>query len=159
MHRKFEKVLHDESETVACARSLAGILKVGDVVALSGDLGVGKSVFSRALMRALSVRDEALPSPTYAIIQEYEGCTVDGHACQVAHMDWYRLEGIEDVEMLGVRDFFSPPWITIIEWPERACELLTDAVIRIDLAYVDGDMEKRLLRLSGVALNSEFISS
>jgi len=124
---------HSESETVAIARTLAESLNPGDVVALSGELGAGKSVFCRALLRALGVTDEALPSPTFAIIQEYQG-----RDCQVAHMDWYRLDDADEIEMLGVRDFFQPPWISLIEWPERAEQLLVDHVIKVEL-FPDAD--------------------
>lgn len=128
---------NNEAETCDFAEKLAQTLKSGDVVALSGELGAGKSVFSRALMRALGVKDEALPSPTYAIIQEYDGeCA--SQPCKVAHMDWYRLSDSEEVEMLGVHEFFAAPWISIIEWPERARHLLPAHAIRI-LLKVDED--------------------
>ena len=110
---------NSEPETREIAEEFALTLKPGDCVALSGELGAGKSVFARALMRALGVTDEAMPSPTFAIIQEYIG-----RDCRVAHMDWYRLDGIEELEAIGVREYMQPPWISIIEWPERAAALL-----------------------------------
>ncbi|ATX78985.1 tRNA threonylcarbamoyladenosine biosynthesis protein TsaE [Mariprofundus aestuarium] len=117
---------NSEAETVAVAQRFAATLKPGDVVALFGDLGAGKSFFSRAVMRALGVTDAALPSPTFAIIQEYEAAS-----CRVAHMDWYRLEDADEIEMLGVRDYFQPPWVTLIEWPERAKHALPNEVVRV----------------------------
>lgn len=144
--------LQNEAATVACARELAASLKPGAVVALSGELGAGKSVFARALMRALGVKDEALPSPTFAIIQTYEGQTCEGQVsgkepCSVAHMDWYRLDSAEEIEMLGVRDYFEPPWIAIIEWPERAPGLIPAGGVRIQLKCVDEDPELRLVTI------------
>ena len=124
------------------ASVFAASLKPGDVVALSGELGAGKSVFCRAVMRALGVTDEALPSPTFSIIQEYES-----DRCKVAHMDWYRLEAVDEVEMLGVREYFQPPWICLIEWPERAMELLGDGVIRVAMAVPPADSESRLIEI------------
>lgn len=124
--------LQNEADTVTYAQKLASRLRPGDVVALSGELGAGKSVFARALMRALGVTDEALPSPTFAIIHTYEG-----KGCSVAHMDWYRLDHAEEIEMLGVRDYFEPPWITVIEWPERASELIPAGTIHLVLQCVD----------------------
>ncbi|MFC1567703.1 tRNA (adenosine(37)-N6)-threonylcarbamoyltransferase complex ATPase subunit type 1 TsaE [Pseudomonadota bacterium] len=132
--------LENEAATVAYAQKLAKQIKPGLVIALSGELGAGKSVFSRALMRALGVTDEALPSPTFALIQTY-----DGKDCQVAHMDWYRLDGADEIEMLGVRDYFEPPWIAIIEWPERAPDLLPANAIRIELKTDPDDFELRFL--------------
>jgi len=130
----------NELETIAIATDFAASLKPGNVVALSGALGAGKSVFCRAVMRALGVNDEALPSPTFAIIQEY-----DGTDCRVAHMDWYRLDDSDEIEMLGVRDFFQPPWICLIEWPERSRESLPDDAILVQLSCDDNDMEGRLI--------------
>lgn len=132
--------LQNEAATVAYAHKLVAELKPGQVVSLSGELGAGKSVFARALMRALGVTDEALPSPTFALIQTYEG-----KGCSVAHMDWYRLDHAEEIEMLGIRDYFEPPWITIIEWPERAPELIPADAIRLILHCVDEDMDARTL--------------
>jgi len=122
----------NEAQTIDIATGFAASLQAGDVVALSGELGAGKSVFCRALMRALGVQDEALPSPTYAIIQEY-----DGEGCRVAHMDWYRLNDTDEVEMLGVNEFFQPPWICLIEWPQRAMALLPAKMIRVSLSVED----------------------
>jgi len=142
-----QKILKNEQETCAFAQELAQTLKLGDAVALSGDLGAGKSVFARALMRALGVKDEALPSPTYAIIQEYDGQLADGEICKVAHMDWYRLEESEEVEMLGVREFFEAPWISIVEWPERALNTFPSTLTHITLSYVEGDMNQRKIEI------------
>jgi len=132
-----------ESDTAAVAARFATGLKPGDVVALLGDLGAGKSVFSRAVMRALGVTDVALPSPTFAIIQEY-----DGSDCRVAHMDWYRLDDAEEIELLGVRDYFQPPWICLIEWPERARSLLPHDAIRVRLSCVDDHQDGRMIEIT-----------
>ncbi len=134
-----------ETESEAVAVRFAAALKPGDVVALSGELGAGKSLFCRAVMRALGVEDEALPSPTYAVIQEY-----DGAACRVAHMDWYRLEDALEIEMLGVREYLQPPWVTLIEWPERAPALLPAQSYRVQIALLDGAPRGRRI----VILNS-----
>jgi len=140
--------LNHERDTQAWAKRLATALNAGDVLALSGELGAGKSVFARALMRALGVTDEALPSPTYALIQEYQGVTCGGNACSIAHMDLYRLNDAEEVEMLGIRDFFAPPWICLIEWAERAGSVLPDALIQLELLYVEGNPNERQVTLS-----------
>jgi len=95
------------------------------------------------LMRALGVLDVALPSPTYTIIQEYEG-----RGGRIAHMDWYRLEGADELEAIGVREYFRPPWICLIEWPERALQLLPDETIHINLHCVEDNQEARQLELN-----------
>jgi len=128
---------------VAVAKCFASDLQAGDVVALSGDLGTGKSVFSRAVMRALGVSDAALPSPTFAIIQEY-----DGAGLRISHMDWYRLGDAETIDLLGVRDYFQSPWLCLIEWPERAPGLLPDTAIRVRLRCMDDNPNARLIEIS-----------
>jgi len=137
--------LENEAATVAYAQKLAKQIKPGQVIALSGELGAGKSVFSRALMRALGVTDEALPSPTFALIQTY-----DGKDCQVAHMDWYRLDDADEIEMLGVRDYFEPPWISIIEWPGRNLSILPPDTIHIEIKTAPDDFELRFLSCNSI---------
>lgn len=139
MHKR----LNSEAETIEFANELSISLKPGDVLAMRGELGAGKSVMARAIMRALGVTDTALPSPTYTIIQEYEG-----RGCRVAHMDWYRLEGGDELESIGVREYFQAPWICLIEWPERAPQLLGSAAIRLDLRCIEDDPHARLLHIS-----------
>lgn len=140
MHKR----LNSEAETIEFANELSTRLKPGDIVALRGDLGAGKSVLARAVMRALGVRDAALPSPTYTIIQEYEG-----RDCRVAHMDWYRLEDESELEAIGVREYFIPPWICLIEWPERASGLLPASAIHLHLQCPGDEPDVRLLDVEG----------
>ena len=147
--KRLKFLSRNEIETVEIAKDFAASLNAGDVVAFSGELGAGKSVFCRALMRALGVKDEALPSPTFSIIQEYDGANgVDGERCRLAHMDWYRLADADEIEMLGVRDYFQAPWICLIEWAERASELLADDAIHVVITCLDGDLDTRLIDIS-----------
>jgi len=132
----------NETETIAIAEAFAASLNPGNVVALSGELGAGKSIFCRAVMRALGVVDEALPSPTFAIIQEYHGLD-----CRLAHMDWYRLNDADEIAMLGVRDYFQVPWICLIEWAERAPELLAGSMIQIVMTVVADDINARTIEI------------
>jgi len=135
--------IKNEADMVKLAQDLAAQCQAGDCFALHGDLGAGKSFLARAMMRALGVTDEALPSPTFAIIQEYD--TANG--LKVAHMDWYRLEDALDVSNLGVDEFFTAPWVTLIEWSERAPELLPTNTTHIYIDLVEGDMNARTVRI------------
>ncbi len=137
------KRLNNEAESIEFANKLSHKLRPGDVVALSGELGAGKSVLARAIMRALGVRDAALPSPTYTIIQEYQG-----KDCRIAHMDWYRLEGADELEAIGVHEYFQSPWICLIEWPERALRILPAAAIHLSLQCVDDEPDARLVEIA-----------
>jgi len=138
--------IQNETDMVVFAQSMAKNIQAGHCLALHGDLGAGKSFLARAIMRALGVTDEALPSPTFAIIQEYEAELNTGNI-KIAHMDWYRLEGVHDVEGLGVAEFFTTPWITLIEWSERAPELLPPHTTHIHIELDDNDMNARHIRI------------
>lgn len=135
--------IQNEAEMIVLAKQLAADVQLGDCFALHGDLGAGKSFLARAIMRALGVTDEALPSPTFAIIQEYDA----DNRLKVAHMDWYRLEDGFDVANLGVDEFFSPPWLTLIEWSERAPELLPKNTVHIYIELDKTDMNARFVRI------------
>jgi len=118
---------------VAAAQQLAAYIQAGDCVALSGDIGSGKTIFSRALMREMGVKDEVIPSPTYAIIQPYQG-----EYFPIAHMDWYRMNDAETLLTIGIEEYLQPPWVTIIEWPQRAIQLLPASTHHITLT-IDPD--------------------
>jgi len=134
---------NSETETREIAEELASVLKPGDCITLSGELGAGKSVFARAMMRALGVTDEAMPSPTFAIIQEYVG-----KDARIAHMDWYRLDCAEELEAIGVREYMQSPWISIIEWPERAPMLLPVSARQVLLRVEPGNSDSRLIEIN-----------
>jgi tRNA threonylcarbamoyladenosine biosynthesis protein TsaE len=101
-----------EAATGALAATLAAQLRPGDTVALSGELGAGKSTFARALIRALGWAGE-VPSPTYTLVQGYEPPDV---RVPVWHVDLYRLDGPDDADALGL---FETDAALVIEWPER----------------------------------------
>jgi tRNA threonylcarbamoyladenosine biosynthesis protein TsaE len=120
--------LPDENATAALAARLSAVAVPGDVVALTGDLGAGKTSFARAFIRARG-GDEAVPSPTFTLVQVYD---LPGGA--VWHFDLYRLRHADEVWELGVEDALRDG-ITLIEWPERVAGLLPASRLDIALAY------------------------
>ena len=136
-------LIENEAAMIALANTLVKDIQAGDCFALHGELGAGKSFLSRAIMRALGVTDEALPSPTFAIIQEYDAA----NHLKVAHMDWYRLEDTYDVANLGVEEFFTAPWVSLIEWSERAPQLLPQSTTHIYIDLDDTDINARHVRI------------
>lgn len=112
----FETRTENEGETRQLGNTLAGLLQKGDVVALYGDLGSGKTVFVKGICEGLGV-DEQVTSPSFTLIQEYRG------RVPVAHFDFYRLESVSAIEDLGVDDYFDTG-ISLIEWAERGKEIL-----------------------------------
>lgn len=120
--------LKDETATLSLGAKLASSLSPGDVIALTGGLGAGKTTFARGLIRALCGEIE-IPSPTYTIVQTYD--TPRG---EVWHCDMYRLERPEDAWELGLIDAFEDA-ICIIEWPDKLGELLPKHARFVDLKF------------------------
>lgn len=135
--------LKDLAATEALARTLAPFLRMGDVVALEGPLGAGKTAFARALIRAYFPREE-VPSPTFTLVQTYDGPDI-----AIVHMDLYRLESGRDVWELGWDDAREEA-IVLVEWPERLGPELTPRD-RLEMRFemgsdgdVDGNEERRV---------------
>ncbi|WP_174804205.1 tRNA (adenosine(37)-N6)-threonylcarbamoyltransferase complex ATPase subunit type 1 TsaE [Martelella limonii] len=117
--------LADERATIAFAESLAPHLQAGDCLLLDGDLGMGKSTFARALIRA-RLGDPALdvPSPTFTLVQVYDGDP------PLWHFDLYRLSDADELIELGIDEALADG-ISLIEWPGRGGDLLPDDAISI----------------------------
>lgn len=121
--------LPDEAATVALARRLAPALVNGGVVYLCGELGVGKTTFARALLRALGV-GERVKSPTYSLLERYR---VHGH--DAFHLDLYRIADPGELEWLGLDELDAPDTLALIEWPERGAGALPAADVEVALGH------------------------
>ena len=139
-------VLHDHTDTRAFGNALARYLQAGDVVLLHGDLGAGKTVLAQGIAKGLGVTS-GIQSPTFTIVQEHQGTTVEGGAITVFHLDLYRLGGVEELEALGYERFIEPEdGISMIEWPERAEEWQPPRAIVVQLVH--GTAETRSVTVS-----------
>ena len=140
-----EIALAGPEATEALARELAGRLRQGDVVALEGDLGAGKTVFARALVHALGaaagVEIGHVPSPTFTLVQLYELPRFT-----VYHFDLYRLADADEIWETGIEDAFAGG-VSVIEWAERIEDILPPGTIRIRFAFGTAETE-RLVRIS-----------
>lgn len=106
--------LMDEKATQHLAQKIALLAKVGDIITLQGTLGMGKTTFARAFIRALSMDPMCeVPSPTFTLLQAYEDLPLS-----VWHFDLYRLESPEEFEELGIEEALSSG-VSLIEWPQR----------------------------------------
>ena len=130
--------------TQALGAALAALLRNGQVVALHGDLGAGKTVLSRGVARGLGIT-EAVTSPTFTVAQEYQA--PDGR--RFNHLDMYRIDDERSALAFGIEEYlFDPDAITLVEWPERIAGLLRGGdCIALTLAYGDGQDETRVIDL------------
>ena len=137
--RRFD--LPDLAATTALAQKLAPHLRIGDVIALRGGLGVGKTIFARALISALRGEETEVPSPTYTLVQTYEGADFP-----IFHFDLYRLDAPNDVFELGWDE--THIGVSLIEWPDHAGSHLPKW--RLDLTLeITGDIRKARLEPQG----------
>jgi tRNA threonylcarbamoyladenosine biosynthesis protein TsaE len=116
-----------EAETRAIAARLAAALPADRVLALSGDLGAGKTTFVKGLAAAWGVR-ETVTSPSFAVCNLHRGSRL------LVHVDAYRLDGPGSWEALMVEDFLVSPWCLAVEWPERIESILPKDTLWLDLA-------------------------
>jgi tRNA threonylcarbamoyladenosine biosynthesis protein TsaE len=130
-----ELALPDEAATAAFGRRLAERLRPGDALCLSGGLGAGKTTLARAVIRALTVPDEEVPSPTFTLVQTY-----DGRDFPVAHLDLYRLASAAEAFELGLDEALDTG-AAIIEWPERLGEHLPGDRLDIELT-IHGELRR-----------------
>ncbi|HEY8573309.1 tRNA (adenosine(37)-N6)-threonylcarbamoyltransferase complex ATPase subunit type 1 TsaE [Phenylobacterium sp.] len=134
--------LAGEAATARLGAAIAGKLAAGEAVCLSGPLGAGKSTLARALVRALTTPDEDVPSPTFTLVQFYEGPRL-----KVAHFDLYRLSDPDEAYEIGLDEALEDG-AAVIEWPERLEGRLPPDRLDVEIALGEtGDDEARYVRL------------
>lgn len=117
----------DADQTMQAAKEFASIVPENQIIALYGDLGVGKTTFVRGLAQAWKF-SEPVKSPTFNLYTIYKG------ERQLIHLDAYRLGSDSDLDALMIEDFLAPPWCLAIEWPERIIEALPEDTWHLDLS-------------------------
>lgn len=127
--RVAELIAASTEEMLAVGAAFATVLNPGDVIALRGALGTGKTTFVRGLLRALGLEGEA-PSPSFAIVQPYAPPEI---SMPLAHVDLYRLDEPGDAQELGLDDYLSDGTLAV-EWPERLGEALWSHALLLDLS-------------------------
>ena len=130
-----EIITHSKEETVKFAEEYGKTLKKGDVVLLKGEMGAGKTVFTKGVALSLGIKSE-VTSPTYAYLNDYDG--------KLFHYDCYRLSSGEDAEALGLTEYFyAPDTVCCIEWADNIADALTGKNIAIDIKYL-GETEREI---------------
>ena len=123
---------HSPEETQGIGVKIGCQLNPGDVVALIGDLGVGKTCLTQGIARGAGVyQDQTVNSPSYILINEYAG------KIPVYHIDLYRLERLEDIIALGLEEYLEGDGICVIEWADRMGELLPESYIQVKITGED----------------------
>lgn len=124
-------------QTEKIGQTMAAYLRAGDVIAFFGDLGAGKTAFTRGLARGLGISDR-ITSPTYTIVNEYP----DGRL-PLFHFDMYRLTDEEELFDIGWEDYLARGGVCAVEWSENVERALTDA-IRVSITRADGENERTI---------------
>lgn len=138
-------ILNDENDTMRLAFALAKTNPVGSLW-LSGDLGAGKTTFTRYLLQALG-HTGAVKSPTYTLVEPYRICDR-----AVYHADLYRLNDPDELDFIGFFEYFDEPnSLVIIEWASKAEQILPKPDITINITRLDDD--KRQVEISGITLD------
>ena len=120
-----------DSQTIKIAERIAKTLSPGTVVCLFGEMGVGKTVFTNGLCRAMGVSDY-VSSPTFTVVNEY-----DGDGFPIYHFDMYRIEDEDELLEIGFEEYLNSGGICIIEWPENVINSLPQK--RIDIEILRGE--------------------
>lgn len=127
-------------QTQEIARRLAKSLKPGNVIALIGNLGSGKTVFARGMAMGLGCRKKEVVSPTFVLMRQYQG------KCAVYHFDLYRLKDIHQLEQIGYEEYFYGEGVTVIEWADRIEAALPKEYLKIEFQIKAN--HKRLIKFT-----------
>ena len=130
MHR-LELTLEDESATERFGQCLSAILPIPATVYLAGDLGVGKTRLVRAILQSMGHQGN-VKSPTYTLVEPYAIGDISIH-----HFDLYRLADPEELEFLGIRDYFNDQVINFVEWPDKGRGFIAEPDLLITLRYAE----------------------
>jgi tRNA threonylcarbamoyladenosine biosynthesis protein TsaE len=129
-------------KTNSLGKKLGSFMLAGDLIALSGELGAGKTTFVKALARGLGIPEDGVSSPSYTLLNEYNG------RIPMYHFDLYRLEGADDVDDLGFDEYMEGDGLAVVEWADVAPQILPSEYLEIKI-MISGE-ENRDLELKGI---------
>ena len=131
-----ELLSHSPEDTEDIGARLAEQLEPGAVVAFTGDLGAGKTAFTRGLARGLGIPDR-ITSPTFTIVNEYEGGRLP-----LFHFNMYRLASADELFDIGWEDYLARGGVCAVEWSENVAEAMDESTIRVDIRRGDGESQR-----------------
>lgn len=126
-------------QTQDIGAKLAKLLKPGDVLALAGNLGSGKTVFVKGLASGMGCKEKEVLSPTFVLLRQYPGKVT------INHFDLYRLKDICQLEQIGYEEYFYGPGVAVVEWADRVKEALPQENLRVEFKILG--QERRLIQL------------
>lgn len=130
------KITKSPEETIEFGKKVGELLKGGEVIAYTGDLGAGKTTFTRGLAVGFGVGDD-VTSPTFALVNEYRK-----NGKTLCHFDMYRICGVDDLETTGFYDYMDGESVLAVEWSENIRDALPENTILIDIQRLDEDVRK-----------------
>lgn len=126
-------VVNDVKQMQQLAQVISKHLQGGDLVVLTGDLGAGKTVFARSLLQALGV-DQTVTSPTFVIMKNYRG------KFPIEHVDIYRIDSLEELDVLGIPDLLEEGHLVVMEWGEKALGVFSESFLHITFERLEDDV-------------------
>lgn len=142
MERDFAVITKNENETIKLGSEIASSLKSGDVIALYGDLGSGKTRLVKGICQGLDVK-QMVNSPTFIIVNEYSSQKF----YNIYHFDLYRMRSEDEVLGMGFEEYMNSGGIVLIEWPEHVERLLPDNTIKIHISHTVEDETHRWIKI------------
>src|SRR3989338_1082805 len=135
-----EYLSKSRDETVKLGARLATLLKSGDIICLFGDLGSGKTTFTKGIAEGLKIDPDRVSSPSFTLLNEYEG------RLALFHLDLYRLEKLEEILAVGYEEYFYGDGVCVVEWAQRLGNLLPENHLHVH--FFNKESDERLIRFS-----------
>lgn len=135
-------ISNSAEETISFAREFGKEITADSVIALHGELGTGKTIFTKGLAEGLGI-DEDVTSPTFSLVETYNG------RIPLYHFDLYRIENINEFTHLKFEDYWEDHGVSVIEWPEKAEGLLPEKRINIFIEYIDENRRRITIEYTG----------
>jgi tRNA threonylcarbamoyladenosine biosynthesis protein TsaE len=142
-----EYLSRSPEETREYARRFAASLGPGEAVALTGQLGAGKTVFMRGIAEVFGCEDQ-LSSPTFSLLNIYHG-SLEGQPVTLHHFDLYRIKTIQELEATGFDEYLSVAYLSVVEWGERFAEYSGRYTVSVTLEHAGGDSRRIIIRRKG----------
>lgn len=145
---KLELLTKSAKETEKLGVKFSRNLKNGDCIALIGELGSGKTCFTKGIARGIGVKD-IVSSPTFKIISEYDASAegrTSGKNVKFYHVDFYRITNYDELMNLGLEDLFFDDGIVVIEWPDKFLDYLPDNFIEVKFSIINNNTRRIIIR-------------